>query len=235
MERCDRHRTGQYSSFSNQCCIRQSALEDGTEIIQIDDVAGLVSLAQFGVIEIHPWGARVNEIEKPDYLTWDLDPNAAVPWHHVLGAVALLRDYLRDCGLEPMIKTSGGKGRHIVLKIRRNHPWNVMRSFTKAVSAEIAKVGPKSFTIVASKSKRPGKIFIDWMRSGRGSTCIAPWCLRARPSAPVSMPFSWERLAKIPQSGFFIHEPPETPTEWLDPLAQNVPVALLRELAALPG
>jgi bifunctional non-homologous end joining protein LigD len=172
-------------------------------------------------------------VEKPDFLTWDLDPDAAVPWRDVLGAAALLRDFLRDRGLEPMIKTSGGKGLHLVLKIRRSQPWDVMREFAKAVSAEIGKLGPKRFTIVASKAKRTGKIFIDWMRNGRGSTCIAPWCLRARPGAPVSMPFSWDRLGDLPQAGFAIHEPPETPPEWLDPPAQNVPVSLLRELGAL--
>lgn len=214
--------------------VRQSALADGTQIVEIHDVAGLVSLAQFGAIEIHPWGARCDDVEKPDFLTWDLDPDTAVPWRDVLGAAALLRDYLRDRGLEPMIKTSGGKGLHLVLKIRRSQPWDVMRAFTKAVSAEIGKLGPKRFTIVASKAKRSGKIFIDWMRNGRGSTCVAPWCPRARPGAPVSMPFSWERLGEIPQSGFAIHEPPETPVEWLDPPAQNVPISLLRELGALP-
>ncbi len=213
--------------------VHQTELKDGTTIFQIHSVAGIVSLAQFGAIEFHPWGAKIDRPERPDTLTWDLDPDTSVPWREVLGAAALLRDFLRDHGLEPMVKTSGGKGLHIVLPIRRSHNWDTMRDFTKAVSAEIAKMNPKRFTIVSSKAKRVGKIYIDWMRNGRGATCIAPWCLRARPGAAVSMPFDWDDLAEIPANGFVMSEPPETPRDWLHPASQNVPVALLRELGVI--
>ena len=210
--------------------VYQSELADGTTVISVKDVEGLVSLAQFGAIEIHPWGAPLPTGEKPDFLTWDLDPDPSVPWNEVLGAALLLRDYLSDRGLSTVVKTSGGKGLHIVLHLKRTHEWEVMKAFTKAVAGEVAAFNRKRFTITSSKSKRDGRIYIDWMRNGRGATCIAPWCLRARPGATVSMPINWEQLPEIASAGYTIHEPSETPAEWRDSKPQTISKKLLAEL-----
>ena len=176
-------------------------------------------------------GAAIDMPDRADLLTWDLDPDPSVEWKQVLGAAFLLRDTLREIGLEPMVKLSGGKGLHIMLRVRRDHGWDVIKKFTKDVSAKVASHNPSRFTIVSSKKRRKGRIFIDWMRNGKGATCIAPWGLRARAGAAVSMPVSWQALPSVPSQGFNIHEPPVTPDEWLSPPAQKILKSTLAEVA----
>lgn len=204
-------------------------LDDGTETIFVKDAKGLVSLAQFGVLEFHPWGARYPGADKPDFLIWDLDPDSAVEWPEVMGAAFLLRDFLRARGLETMVKTSGGKGLHIQLPLKPAFGWDVLKEFTKQVSVAVAAFNPPKFTTVVSKSRRKGKIFIDYLRNGRGATCIAPWGLRARPKAPVSMPVSWDDLAGVTAAGFTIDEPPQTPAEWTNFKSQRLTKGHLKE------
>jgi bifunctional non-homologous end joining protein LigD len=213
--------------------VHQAKLSGGDEIFYVKDVKGLVALAQFGAIEFHPWGAPLPTAEKPDFLTWDLDPDETVPWNEVLGAALLLRDFLAEHGLSAMVKTSGGKGLHIMLHIKRTHEWDVMKAFTKAVAGGVAAFNPKRFTITSSKSKRAGKIYIDWMRNGRGATCVAPWGLRARPGATVSMPIQWDQLHGITAGGFNIHEPSLRPTEWVKHKPQTISTKVLRDLGAI--
>jgi bifunctional non-homologous end joining protein LigD len=210
--------------------VHQAKLPDGDDVFYVKDVKGLVSLAQFSAIEIHPWGSPLKNVEKPDFLTWDLDPEDSVPWNEVLGAAFLLRDYLAERGLETVVKTSGGKGLHIMLRLKPKYDWNVMKAFTKAVSSAVAEFNPRRFVITSTKAKRTGRIFIDYLRNGRGATCIAPWALRARPGATVSMPINWDQLPELAKAGFTIHEPPQVPEEWKKIRAQTVPVSLLRDL-----
>lgn len=207
--------------------VHQSTLADGTEIFEVRDVKGIVALAQFGVIEFHPWGSQTAKVEQPDTLIWDLDPSPELPWKEVLGAAVLLRDYLRELGLQPLVKTSGGKGLHLVVKIRRNHGWDTLREFTKALSREVAAFNPGKFLISSTKAKRTGKIFIDWMRNGRGATCIAPWSLRARPGAPVSMPVNWSELLQADNASFTIREPLVPPSDWKKPPLGSVTLKML--------
>jgi bifunctional non-homologous end joining protein LigD len=210
--------------------VTQRDLEDGTTVFSIKNTAGLVSLAQFGAIEFHPWGASLPAVDKPDLLIWDLDPDPSVPWNEVLGAALLLRDYLAEINLKTVLKTSGGKGLHIVLPVKRIHGWDLLKEFTKAVAQGVAEMNPKRFIITSTKAKRTGKIFIDWMRNGRGSTCIAPWSLRARAGAPVSMPINWDDLRDISAFGFTIHEPTQIPSDWKNIEPQSLPKATLRQL-----
>ncbi|QJE95671.1 DNA ligase D [Luteolibacter luteus] len=213
--------------------VKMSTLDDGTEVISIKNLKGLISLVQFGVIEIHPWGASLAKPDKPDQIIWDLDPDKSVPWKEVLGAAFLLRDVLEARGLQTLVKTSGGKGLHVVLHLKRQHSWEVMKSFAKGVAASVAEQNPQRFTITSSFKKRGGKIYIDWLRNGRGATCIAPWALRARPGAAVSMPLEWDQLPGLEAQGFTIREPAETPASWLNIISQSVPKALLAEFASL--
>ena len=210
--------------------VHRAKLPDGDEIFFVKDVRGLLALAQFGAVEFHPWGAPLPSAEKPDFLTWDLDPDDSVPWEEVLGAALLLRDYLAERGLSTMVKTSGGKGLHIMLHLKRTHDWDSMREFTKAVALEVAAFNPSRFTITSSKEKRKGKIFIDWMRNGQGSTCIAPWSLRARDGASVSMPVNWSDLAKTTANGFTIDEILTPPKDWIDAKPQFVSKVFLRRI-----
>lgn len=212
--------------------VQQQQLPDGATVFSISNPQGLVALAQFGAIEFHPWGSTLDKPDLAEFLTWDLDPDSAITWQETLGAAFLLRDYLRDLGLEPMVKTSGGKGLHLMLRIRRVHEWEVMKKFTKDVSRKVAAMNPGRFVIVSTKAKRKGKIFIDWMRNGKGSTCVAPWCVRARPGAKVSMPVEWNDLPKVPLQGFSMHEPPTIPAEWRKPKAQSITAAMINRAAA---
>ena len=129
------------------------------------------------------------------------------------------------------MKSSGGKGLHVMLHVKRQHPWDVLKPFTKAVAAKVAEMNPQRFIITASKAKRSGRIYIDWLRNGRGATCIAPWGLRARPGAPVSMPVEWEDLAEMGPRGFTIREPVKEPASWMSITPQALPVSLLREIS----
>lgn len=204
-------------------------LDDGTETIFVKNSRGLVSLAQFGVIELHPWGSKYGRIEKPDFLIWDLDPDASVPWAEVLGAAFLLRDFLRELGLDTMVKTSGGKGLHLQLPVKSPFGWDVLKEFSKQVAVEVAALNPPKLTTHVSKSRRVGKIFIDYLRNGRGATCVAPWGLRARPHAPVSMPVDWSDLPGVTSAGFTLREPPQMPREWIGFEPRKITRAHLKE------
>ncbi len=210
--------------------VKVRTLKDGTEILYLKSLKGLISLVQFGAIEFHPWGATLPNVDKPDVLVWDLDPDKTVPWRETLGAAFLLRDFLAERGLQTQVKTSGGKGLHVMLFLKRLHPWDVMKPFAKAVAAAVAAQNPGRFTIQSSFAKRGGKIYIDWLRNGRGATCIAPWALRARKGAGVSMPLDWADLATLDAHGFTIREPVRLPDEWKSIAPQSVSKTLIKGL-----
>ncbi len=119
---------------------------------------------------------------------------------------------------------------HIILHLKLKHDWTVMKPFAKAVASAVAKFNSQRFTITSTRSKRTGRIFIDWIRNSRGATCIAPWGLRARPGATVSVPINREQLPDIAKAGFKIHEPPGIPKEWETIRVQTIPISSLRDL-----
>jgi bifunctional non-homologous end joining protein LigD len=209
--------------------VERKTIDGDTDIFYIKDVKGLVSLAQFGAVEIHPWGADLTNVDKPDQLIWDLDPDAGVPWKEVLGAAFLLRDFLAERGLQTVVKNSGGKGLHVILPLKRVHEWDVMKPFSKAVGAAIAEFNPKRFLVNSSLKKRTGKIFIDYLRNGKGSTCVAPWGLRARNGGTVSTPLDWQDLTTLEPVGFTINEPFSVPDDWKNIKPQAVTKAHLKE------
>ena len=209
--------------------VHTRTLEDGTEIFYVKDVKGIISLAQFGMIEIHPWGAGFPNLDKPDQLIWDLDPDSAVPWKEILGAAFLLRDFLAERGLETIVKTSGGKGIHVILPLRKVHEWDVLKPFSKAVASAVAEFNPKRFLVNSSLKKRTGKIYIDYLRNGKGATCVVAWGLRGRKTAPVSTPVNWDDLADVVQTGFHINEPFSTPDDWKKIKPQSVTKKHLKE------
>jgi bifunctional non-homologous end joining protein LigD len=162
----------------------------------VDDADGLVSLAQWGVIEFHPWGSRVDRTDRPDVLIFDLDPNPDVKWEEVLGATFLVRDILEnELDLQTFVKTSGGKGLHVYVPIQRYSGWEEAREFTKNVSEAVKRRNPDKFVTVSTKAKREGKIFIDYLRNGRGATSVAPFSPRARECAPVSVPIGRHEIS----------------------------------------
>ena len=164
------------------------------DYIIIDDLGGLVSLVQIGVLEVHPWGSREDNIERPDVLTFDLDPDVGLGWNDVIRATHELGQFVADLGLKSFLKTSGGKGVHIVIPIARRTEWDDAKAFTKAIADHFARQDPKRYIATMSKAKRKGKIFIDYLRNGRGATSVAAYSTRSKPNAPVSTPIAWDEL-----------------------------------------
>jgi bifunctional non-homologous end joining protein LigD len=170
--------------------------EGGKEITyaMVADAAGLVGLAQMDVLEIHPWGSRHDQIEKPDRIIFDLDPDPALPWRRIVEAAAHVRVFLHDLGLTSFVKTTGGKGLHVVVPIARKLEWDEVKSFSGAVASTLAKRDRALFTASMAKSARTGKVYVDFLRNGRGQTAVAAYSTRARAGAPVSTPLRWDEL-----------------------------------------
>jgi len=183
----------------------QIAEDDGdlVDYMQIDDMPGLVGLAQLGTLEIHTWGARADNPEKPDLAVFDLDPDVGLGWEKVALGAFELRRRLNDLGLRSFLKTTGGKGLHVVVPLERRQTWDELKDFTKRVVEQLEHDEPASFTTNMAKKARKGKIFLDYLRNGRNATFIAPYSPRARPGAPVAVPITWEELAHGVDPGAF--------------------------------
>ena len=163
----------------------------------VHDAAGLVSLVQHGVLEIHLWGAREDDVESPDRVIFDLDPAPEVSWARVKEGALRLKALLEKLGLETWLKTTGGKGLHIALPIARRSTWSEVSEFARAVALRLSEDEPEKYLAKASKAERKGKIFVDWLRNARGATYIAPWSTRAREGAPISAPIAWKDLPAL--------------------------------------
>jgi bifunctional non-homologous end joining protein LigD len=170
--------------------------EGKADYLVIDDEKGLLELVNLGVLEFHVWGGREDQIEKPDLMVFDLDPDPGVSRAALTEAAFLLRDRLESLGLKSFLKTTGGKGFHIVTPPDRRHSWDDVKEFSRAVAKEMVKNDPKRYIATMSKAKRKGRIFIDCLRNSRGATFVIPYGTRARPHAPVSAPLRWDELKK---------------------------------------
>jgi bifunctional non-homologous end joining protein LigD len=168
--------------------------DDDEPIIAIDGLPGLLGLVQGGALEIHPWGARTGDLDRPDYITMDLDPGEGVSWAAIIEAALEVRERLREADLESFVKTSGGKGLHVVAPLKPKAQWPEAKAFAKGIAAAMASDSPDRYVATVTKSKRKGKTLIDYLRNGRGSTAVAPYSTRARPGAAVSMPVDWTEL-----------------------------------------
>ncbi|HEX3553734.1 MAG TPA: DNA ligase D [Thermoanaerobaculia bacterium] len=162
----------------------------------VDSLDGLLALVQMGVLELHVWGSHRDRIEQPDYVVFDFDPDEGLAWERVVEGAITVRDFLADLGLRTFLKTTGGKGLHVVLPLTRRAEWtwDEVKAFTKAVTETVVAAEPAKYTSKLPKVDRKGKVFIDYLRNGRGATSIAPFSTRARPGAPVSAPLFWEEL-----------------------------------------
>jgi bifunctional non-homologous end joining protein LigD len=172
----------------------------------IDDEQGLLELVQVNVLEFHPWGARNKTLARADRIVFDLDPHASVKWSRVTAGARQLRKHLESIGLRSYLRTSGGKGLHVVVPLNPPAPWDDVKAFAHAVASALAALDPKEFVDVAGEKNRAGKIFIDWLRNGRGSTSVASYSLRARANAGVAMPLAWEALARVKSGDEFTIE-----------------------------
>lgn len=176
--------------------------KDGEELLFIRDFDGLAALVQLGTVEIHLWGATVEAVETPDQIIFDLDPDPGVPLAAVREAALTVRDRLGEIGFDSLLKTSGGKGYHVVMPLEPRAGWDQVKGFARDFARALAGSEPARFTATLSKKARKGKIFVDYLRNGRGSTAIAPYSTRARPGAPVAMPIAWDDLATTAPDAF---------------------------------
>lgn len=163
--------------------------------IAISDLDGLIALAQSAALEIHPWGSTLADWERPDRIVIDLDPGDGVGWSDLVAAADDVRSRLDGFGLVPFVKTSGGKGLHVVAPLQPKAEWPAVKSFCHDLAKAMAADDPSRFVATVTKSKRKGKILVDYLRNQRGATAVAAYSTRARPGAQVSAPLSWEELA----------------------------------------
>jgi bifunctional non-homologous end joining protein LigD len=191
--------------------------EESGAYLYITDASGLMALVQMGVLEIHPWGSRVDKPERPDRIVFDLDPGAGLAFADVVRAAKDVHAFLRDLGLTSFLKTSGGKGLHVVVPIARRYTWPDTKGFAKRAADLMAANEPERFLTRISIAERRGKIFIDYLRNDPTSTAVGPYSTRAREGAPVATPLAWEEL-----------------TPRLDPAAFNVST-IPKRLAKIHG
>jgi bifunctional non-homologous end joining protein LigD len=167
---------------------------DGEIQLAIDDVAGLLSLVQIGVLEIHPWGSTVDKLEQPDRITFDLDPDEGLPWPRVTAAAFEMREVLTGIGLDSFVKTTGGKGLHVVVPLAPRLGWDEIKAFTKAVVEDMAAHHPDRYVVNQLKRMRKGRIYLDYLRNARGATAVGAYSTRARAGATVSTPLFWDEV-----------------------------------------
>ena len=176
--------------------VRRVDVGEKERMLTLDGLQGLIELVQAGVLEIHPWGSTFAHLEHPDRLIFDLDPGEDVPWRAVIDAAFDVRGRLEELGLASFVKTSGGKGLHVVLPIEPAAGWEEAKKFTQSVAETMAKARPERYVATMAKSARRGRIFVDYLRNGRGATAVAPYSTRALPPASVSTPLAWGELAE---------------------------------------
>ena len=183
--------------------IREKGKKEKNSYLVIDDVKGLVALVQMGVLEIHPWGCLEDRTDRPDRLVLDLDPGSGVSWDQLIEGAHRLKHRLSEDGIESFVKTSGGKGLHVVAPLNRRTTWDELKNYTRKLAMETAQKHPAGFVATMSKAKRTGKIFIDYLRNSFGATSIATYGTRALSGAPVSTPVGWDELSAVSGSQAF--------------------------------
>lgn len=173
------------------------------DYVYIDDARGLLQLVQMNTMELHPWGATVDDPEHPDRLVFDLDPGDGVSWAQVKTGARDVRDRLLQVGLQSFVRLSGGKGVHVVVPLQPKADWEQAKAFCEAFAQAMALEQPERYVATMSKAKRSGVIFIDWLRNTRGATSVCSWSLRARESAGVAVPLRWDELARVSAADAF--------------------------------
>ena len=190
-----KHDSGMFPASVHHVPITES---DGKveEYLYVEDAAGLVACVQMGTIEFHGWGSRIDDLERPDRLVIDLDPDEGLGFDAVKAAALLVRDQLKAAGLASAPMLTGGKGVHVVAPLLPGAEWPAVKAWARGFAEALERDHPGDFTATMSKARRKGRIFIDWLRNQRGATAVMPWSVRARPGAGVAVPLSWALLAE---------------------------------------
>jgi bifunctional non-homologous end joining protein LigD len=181
--------------------LRRVTIQEKTKIgeyLVADTIQAVVALAQMGIVEIHTWNSTMVDVERPNRLVWDLDPGPNIAWKQIVQGALLVRDVLQTLGLTSWVKTTGGKGLHVIAPIRRTRDWSGCLEFARDVSEAIVRTDP-IYTTTYAKAGRDRRILIDYLRNNRTNTSISAYSPRARPGAPVSMPLDWAELDGGPE------------------------------------
>lgn len=216
--------------------IRRVPIREGKgtkEYVAVDTPEGLLALVQLGVLEIHPWGSRADRLERPDRVVFDVDPDVSLGFAAAVSAAEEIRDRLDDLGLVSFVRTTGGKGLHVVLPLVRRHDFAAVKSFAKDFAVAMERDSPDRYVSVMTKSKRKGKVFVDYLRNGRGATAVASWSTRARPGATVATPLAWDELTPtLAPTTLNVETAPARPDPWPDlrTVRQSLTAPLLRKL-----
>ena len=179
---------------------------DTEDYFYIEDASGLISEAQMGTLEFHTWGSRVDKLENPDVMVFDLDPDEGMDLETVRQGVKDVKSILAELSLKSYLKTSGGKGYHVVVPFKPVASWDVFHDFAKRIAEVMEQKWPDRYTSNIRKEKRKNKIFIDWIRNGRGATSVSPYSIRAREGAKVSMPIAWDELETVAPDGITMED-----------------------------
>jgi bifunctional non-homologous end joining protein LigD len=179
------------------------------EVLSVTTATGLLQIVQLGGIELHTWGSKLPATDRPDRIVFDLDPDEGLPYGRVVEAALEAREILASIGLEAWLKTTGGKGLHVVVPFRPKHGWGVIRGFARAVAEDFARRAPKAFTATAAKAARKGRIFVDYLRNGEGATAVVPYSARARAGLTVAMPIAWEDVRRVHPRDFTVQTVPD--------------------------
>ncbi|WP_084400010.1 non-homologous end-joining DNA ligase [Henriciella aquimarina] len=191
-----KHHTDSIPEAIGETQIKEKDGETASYLL-LNSPEALVSAAQIGALELHIWGARTDKLERPDRLVIDLDPDEGMAFSKVKEAAVEIRDVLEKAGLKSFALLTGGKGIHVVAPLERRRDWDEVKQAARGLARSLADADPETYVAEASKAKRKGRIFIDWLRNERGSTAICPYSLRARPGAPVATPVRWDELSGI--------------------------------------
>lgn len=231
-----KHDSGGFPAAIRKVAIAEK--DGGTaDYLFVDDAAGLVAAVQMNALEFHIWGAHANDVEKPDRVVFDLDPDESLTFEDVREAAFDLRNRLAELGLTTFPMITGGKGVHVVAPLDRRQDWPTVKAFAHDVADRLAEEEPERFVATMSKAKRTGRIFIDWLRNERGSTAIAPYSTRARDGAPVAVPVNWDELAGLEAANLFRLDDVVTRIGQPDPwsgygsVRQSLTKAVLKKLA----
>ncbi|MFJ1299130.1 DNA ligase D [Pseudomonadota bacterium AL_CKDN230030165-1A_HGKHYDSX7] len=204
---------------------------DHPPLLEVPSDTALMSAVQMNVVEFHTWNAHKDAIDKPDRMVFDLDPGEGVQWNAVVEGAQLVRTLLQELDLTAWLKTSGGKGLHVVVPLRRQHDWDTVKRCAQAIVRHLAQTVPQRFVAKSGPRNRVGKIFVDYLRNGFGATTVAAWSARARPGLGVSVPLAWDELKAVKRGDQWtvrnIHERLDVgDTPWDDYSPQSLTTAL---------
>ncbi len=209
--------------------IKENSGERGDYLV-VRDAAAVMQLVQFNALEFHPWGAKADAPDVADLLVFDLDPGSGVEWAAVRAAARKVREMLAQIKLQSFVRTSGGKGLHVVVPLHPPVAWTTAKPFAQSFAMTLSLMEPEKYLATATKSRRDGRIFIDYLRNGRGATSVASYSLRARPGAPVATPLTWTELSRVQSAAAFtlanvparLAKRKSDPWEGLSELRQNL-------------